>query len=234
MHILVADNDPLSIKLTTFLLQSSSYTVSVANTGYETLEHVRADQPDLVILDIYLPDLDGFAVCRHIRQSGDTPILFLTASSDLADRVNGLQSGADDYLTKPYEPIELLARIEAVLRRHNGDMVLPLTRLRQGDLTLDPVDLKVHFRDGRSADLTPIEFRLLYYFMKNTGRVLSTEQILDKVWRYDDGNGNNLVAVYIRRLRSKIERDMRHPRYITTLQSLGYRFDATESASSPT
>jgi DNA-binding response OmpR family regulator len=234
MHILVADNDPLSTKLTSFLLQSSGYTIGVARNGYEALDRLRSEEPDLVLLDIYLPDMDGFAVCRHIRQVAEMPILFLTASTDLADRIKGLQSGADDYLTKPFEPIELLARIEAILRRHNGDMVLPLTRLRQGDMTLDPVDLKVYFRDGRSVDLTPIEFRLLYYFMKNTGRILSADQILSKVWRYDDGNGNNLVAVYIRRLRAKIERDIRHPRYITTLQSLGYRFETQESVVSTT
>ena len=225
MHILVADPDQLSVKVTTFLLQSSGYTVHVARNQSEALAILECEPPDLILLDIYLPDQDGFITCRRIRQDIQTPIIFLTASPLLADRVQGLQSGADDYITKPFEPIELLARIEAVLRRRNSDMVLPLSRLRHGDLTLDPIELKAIFRDGRMADLTPIEFRLLYYLVKNAGRVISADQILSKVWRYDDGNGNNLVAVYIRRLRSKIERDMRKPHYITTLQSLGYRFE---------
>lgn len=225
MHILVVDPDHLSAKLTTFLLQSSGYTVHIARNERELFAGVASDPPDLILLDIYLPDRDGFAVCRQLRQELETPIIFLSASPLLADRVQGLQSGADDYVTKPFEPIELLARVEAVLRRRHSDALLPLARLRQGDLILDPIELKATFRDGRMADLTPIEFRLLYYLVKNAGHILSTDQILHKVWRYDDGGGNNLVAVYIRRLRSKIERDMRKPRYITTLQSIGYRFE---------
>jgi DNA-binding response OmpR family regulator len=225
MHILVVDPDHLSAKLTTFLLQSSGYTVQVARNEIELIDMMEIEPPDLILLDIYLPDQDGFVVCQRLRQRIETPIIFLTASPLLADRVQGLHAGADDYVTKPFEPIELLARIEVVLRRRHSDMLLPLARLRHGDLTLDPIELKALFRDGRMADLTPIEFRLLYYLVKNAGRILSADQILSKVWRYDDGSGNNLVAVYIRRLRNKIERDMRRPRYITTLQSLGYRFE---------
>jgi DNA-binding response OmpR family regulator len=226
MHILVADDDRLSVKLTTFLLESSGYSVSTVCTGQEALKAFDYGEPDLVLLDVELPNIHGFEVCRQIRRSSDVPIVFLSAHNQLAERVQGLQIGADDYIGKPFEPLELLARIEAVLRRRDTDTVVPLARLRQGDITLDPVEHKAFLANGRMADLTPIEFRLLYYLMKNAGRVLSADQILNKVWRYEDGSGNNLVAVYIRRLRAKIEHDVKHPRYIITLPNLGYRFEA--------
>jgi DNA-binding response OmpR family regulator len=225
MHILVADDDQLSVKLTTFLLTSSGYSVSSVTNGQDTVRAFERGEPDLLLLDVNLPAMSGFDVCRQIRRTSDVPIIFLSGCSQLQDRVHGLQIGGDDFLAKPFEPLELLARIEAVLRRRDSDTVVPLARLRQGDLTLDPVEHKAFFTDGRSVDLTPIEFRLLYYLMKNAGRVLSADQILDKVWRYDDGGGNNLVAVYVRRLRAKIERDMRRPHYIVTLPNLGYKFD---------
>ena len=138
--------------------------------------------------------------------------------------MTGLQIGGDDYLVKPFEPAELLARVEAVLRRRNSDLVNPVTRISQGPLTLDPIEHTVLFEDGRSVVLTPIEFRLLYYLMQNTGRVLSASQILSKVWGYDYEGESNLVAVYIRRLRAKIEPDIDTPRHIITVRNLGYKF----------
>jgi DNA-binding response OmpR family regulator len=212
------------------LLDSSGYTVSNASSGPDVLVALDRDHPDLILLDVELPQMGGFDVCRHIRRISDVPIMFVTAHSTLEERVKGLQMGADDYVAKPFEPLELLARIEAVLRRRESESVVPLARLRQGDLTLDPIEHKAFFADGRAVDLTPIEFRLLYYLMKNAGRVLSADQILSKVWRYEDGGGNNLVAVYIRRLRHKIEQDIKQPRYITTLPNMGYRFEVVRSA----
>ena len=133
--------------------------------------------------------------------------------------------GGDDYLVKPFEPSELLARVEAVLRRRNSDMLNPSARLNSGDITLDPVEHKVLFNDGRTVELTPLEFRLLYYLMKNAGRVLSTSQILSKVWGYDYEGESNLVAVYIRRLRTKIEPGVEPPRHVVTVRNLGYKFE---------
>ncbi|GAB4117635.1 MAG: response regulator transcription factor [Roseiflexaceae bacterium] len=227
MHILLADDDRMSVKLTTFLLESSGYTVTGVSNGQAALDAFANAAPDLVLLDVDMSGIDGFDVCRQIRTFSDVPIMFLSGRSELSCRVHGLQIGGDDYLVKPYEPIELLARIEVLLRRRDHDGVVPFARLRIGDMVLDPVEHKVVFVDGRSTELTPVEFRLLYYLMKNAGRVLSPDQILNKVWQ-DEGGGTNLVAVYIRRLRSKIEADVQRPRYITTLPNLGYRFEARQ------
>lgn len=225
MQILIADDDRLSAKLTRYLLESSGYSVITAHDGPETIKGFDQRDPDLVLLDIELPSISGFDICRQIRRMSDVPIIFLSARSHLQDRVLGLQIGADDYMSKPFEPLELLARIEAVLRRRDSDTLIPLARLKQGELAIDPIEHKVQFAGGRTVELTPIEFRLLYYLMKNAGRVLSADQILHKVWRYDDDSSNNLVAVYIRRLRSKIELNIKSPRYIITLPNLGYKFE---------
>jgi len=224
MEILVADDDPASVKLTSFLLEDAGYKVIKAYDAASVLQAVEQRSPDLVLLDVGMPKVNGFDICRQIRRISDVPIIFVTGSSQLQDRVTGLQIGGDDYLVKPFEPAELLARVEAVLRRRNSDLVNPVTRISQGPLTLDPIEHTVLFEDGRSVVLTPIEFRLLYYLMQNTGRVLSASQILSKVWGYDYEGESNLVAVYIRRLRAKIEPDIDAPRYIITVRNLGYKF----------
>ncbi len=226
MYILVADDDLPSVKLTAFILEEAGYKVIKAYDGPSILQSVEQYNPDLILLDVMMPKTNGFDVCRQIRRTSDVPIIFLSARSQLQDRVTGLQIGGDDYLVKPFEPSELLARVEAVLRRRNSDMLNPSARLSLGDLTLDPVEHKVLFADGRIVELTPLEFRLLYYLMKNAGRVLNTGQILSKVWGYDYEGESNLVAVYIRRLRTKIERDPEHPRYVLTVRNLGYKFEA--------
>lgn len=225
MHILVADDDIPSVKLTSFVLEEAGYRVCKAYDVQSILQAVDLHNPDLILLDVMMPKSNGFDICRQIRRSSDIPIIFLSGRSQLQDRVMGLQLGGDDYLVKPYEPSELLARVEAVLRRRNSDLLNPSTRLSQGDFTLDPVEHKVFFTDGRSVELTPLEFRLLYYLMKNTGRILNVSQILNKVWGYDYEGESNLVAVYIRRLRTKIEHDPEHPRYVITMRNLGYKFE---------
>jgi len=224
MEILVADDDLASVKLTSFLLEDAGYKVIKAYDATGVLQAVEQRSPDLVLLDVGMPKMSGFDICRQIRRISDVPIIFVTGSGQLQDRVTGLQIGGDDYLVKPFEPAELLARVEAVLRRRNSDLVNPVTRISQGPLTLDPIEHTVLFEDGRSVVLTPIEFRLLYYLMQNTGRVLSASQILSKVWGYDYEGESNLVAVYIRRLRAKIEPDIDEPRHIITVRNLGYKF----------
>lgn len=225
MHILVADDDIPSVKLTSFVLEEAGYRVYKAYDAGSILQSVEQHNPDLILLDVMMPKSSGFDVCRQIRRTSDVPIIFLSGRSQLQDRVMGLQIGGDDYLVKPFEPSELLARVEAVLRRRNSDMLNPSSRLSQGGLTLDPVEHKVVFED-RSVELTPLEFRLLYYLMKNSGRVLNTSQILSKVWGYDYEGESNLVAVYIRRLRTKIESDPEHPQHVITVRNLGYKFEA--------
>lgn len=224
MEILVADDDLASVKLTSFLLEDAGYRVIKAYDATGVLQAVEQRSPDLVLLDVGMPKVSGFDICRQIRRMSDVPIIFVTGSGQLQDRVTGLQIGGDDYLVKPFEPAELLARVEAVLRRRNSDMVNPVTRISQGPLTLDPIEHTVLFEDGRSVVLTPIEFRLLYYLMQNSGRVLSPSQILSKVWGYDYEGESNLVAVYVRRLRAKIEPDGESPRHIITVRNLGYKF----------
>ncbi|MEN9935419.1 MAG: hypothetical protein RLZZ387_1998 [Chloroflexota bacterium] len=225
MHILVADDDLPSVKLTSYLLEEAGYQVVKAYDGPSILQSIEQHNPDLVLLDVMMPKASGFDICRQIRRTSDVPIIFLSARSQLQDRVMGLQIGGDDYLIKPFEPSELLARVEAVLRRRNSDMLNPSVRLSQGDITLDPVEHKVLFSTGRTVELTPLEFRLLYYLMKNSGRVLNTSQILSKVWGYDYEGESNLVAVYIRRLRTKVEEDPERPRHVITVRNLGYKFE---------
>ncbi len=225
MHILVADDDLPSVKLTSYLLEEAGYQVVKAYDGSTIVQSVEQYNPDLVLLDVTMPKANGFDICRQIRRTSDVPIIFLTGRSQLQDRVMGLQIGGDDYLVKPFEPSELLARVEAVLRRRNSDMLNPSIRLSQGDITLDPVEHKVLFADNRTVELTPLEFRLIYYLMKNSGRVLNTSQILSKVWGYDYEGESNLVAVYIRRLRTKIETVPEQPRHVITVRNLGYKFE---------
>jgi DNA-binding response OmpR family regulator len=225
MHILVADDDIPSVKLTSFVLEEAGYRVYKVYDAQNILQAVEQHNPDLILLDVMMPRSDGFEICRQIRRNSDVPIIFLSGRSLLQDRVMGLQIGADDYLVKPYEPSELLARVEAVLRRRNSDMLNPSSRLSQGEITLDPVEHKVIFTNNRTIELTPLEFRLLYYLMKNSGRILNITQILNKVWGYDYEGESNLVAVYIRRLRTKIEEDPEHPRHVITVRNLGYKFE---------
>jgi DNA-binding response OmpR family regulator len=225
MQILVADDDINNVKLAAFLLEEAGYRVIKAHDGQKVLGLIDEHQPDLILLDVSMPGMNGFEVCQQIRRASDVPIIFLTAHSQLSDRIKGLQIGGDDYLIKPFEPSELLARIEAVLRRSNSESLAPSSRISQGDLTLDPVEHKVIFTDGRVISLTPLEFRLLYYLMKNAGRILNSSQILSKVWGYDFEGESNLVAVYVRRLRTKVEREPEHPRHIITMRNLGYKFE---------
>ncbi|MBO9312242.1 MAG: response regulator transcription factor [Chloroflexus sp.] len=225
MNILVVDDDIQNAKMTSFLLEEAGYRVFRVHDPSNILQVIEQHNPDLILLDIMMPKMDGFEVCRQIRRNSDIPIIFLSARTYLQDRVMGLQIGGDDYLVKPFEPSELLARVEAVLRRRNADVLNTSTRLSQGNITLDPVEHKVLFTDGRVVELTPLEFRLLYYLMKNSGRILNVSQILTKVWGYDYEGESNLVAVYIRRLRTKVEEDPDHPRHVITVRNLGYKFE---------
>jgi DNA-binding response OmpR family regulator len=225
MNILVVDDDIQNAKMTSYLLEEAGYRVFRVHDPSNIMQGLEQQNPDLIRLDIMMPKMDGFEVCRQIRRNSDIPIIFLSARTYLQDRVMGLQIGGDDYLVKPFEPSELLARVEAVLRRRNADVLNTSTRLSQGNITLDPVEHKVLFTDGRVVELTPLEFRLLYYLMKNAGRILNVSQILTKVWGYDYEGESNLVAVYIRRLRTKVEEDPDHPRHVITVRNLGYKFE---------
>jgi len=226
MRVLVVDDDPPSVKMISFLLREEGYEVSSADNGKAALELVERDPPDLVILDVMMPHIDGFEVCRRIRQKLDIPIIFLSAKGETVDKVTGLQLGADDYLAKPFEPAELLARVRAVMRRVEAFASEEAqARLTVGDITLEPVSNQVVFADGRRVDLTPIEFRLLHCLMRNAGRILSHDLLMNAVWGYDYEGYSNQIAVYVHRLRLKIEEDPEHPKYLLTARGLGYKFE---------
>lgn len=227
MRILVVDDDPPSVKMTAFLLREEGYEVITADNGRKALELMQSSAPDLVIMDVMMPHIDGLEVTRRIRQTMDVPIIILSAKGETADKVTGLEVGADDYLAKPFEPSELIARVKAVLRRaetfNMGDMQ---SSLAVGDLRLDPMGYRIiRASDGREIELTPIEFRLLHVLMRNAGRVLNHDYLLSNAWGYDYEGYSNQIAVYMRRLRTKIEKDPANPEYLLTVRGLGYKFE---------
>jgi DNA-binding response OmpR family regulator len=226
LDVLIVDDDLYNLKLTSFLLEDSGYNVIKASNGSDALRAIQDQELDIILLDVEMPQINGFDLCREIRCVSSVPIIFVSGRDQLQDRVMGLQMGADDYLTKPFEPLELLARMGAVLRRWKMSLEAQSAKISQNGITLDPLTHIVTFGDNQTRDLTPIEFRLLYYLMQNAGRILSTDQILDNVWGYTDQSGRNLVAVYIRRLRSKFEAASEARERIRTVTKIGYCFDA--------
>ncbi len=227
MRILIVDDDRPSLKMTAFLLREEGYTVFTADNGIDALRMIDEKTPDLLVLDVMMPGMDGWEVTRQLRRSTNLPIIILSAKGETSDRVFGLDLGADDYLAKPFEPSELLARVRSVLRRAEAfTFGEPQSQLVVEGFHLDPVNNTVAFSGGRIIELTPIEFRLLHCLMRNNGRVLTHEQLLSTVWGYDYEGYSNQVAVYIRRLRSKLEPNPDDPRYILTARGLGYKFEA--------
>jgi len=216
-RVLVVDDDR---KITAALrrgLTYEGYTVDVANAGAEALAMVRDSHPDVVVLDIMMPGIDGLDVCRLIRRTNNVPILMLTAKDEVPDRVAGLDAGADDYLVKPFAFEELLARLRALLRRREPQKT---TELRFADLSLDTRS-RTATRGDRKIELTTTEYKLLEFFLSRPGEVLSRETILEKVWGYDFEGESNVLEVYVRYLRSKLE-CAGEPRLIHTIRGAGY------------
>src|SRR5689334_11912604 len=220
-RILTVEDDERIRTAVKLALEDEGWKVDEAETGEDALERFSQSPTDVVLIDIMLPGVDGFEVCRSIRRMSDVPIIMVTARNDTHDVVAGLEAGADDYLTKPFAPKELSARIRALLRR-----VRPVApgheRLVFGDLELIPEEGKV-LRGGSEVHLTKTEFRLLCELAENRGKVFSREELLDKVWGYDYFGDGRLVDVHIRRLRTKVEADPATPRHVVTVRGLGYR-----------
>ena len=222
-RLLVVEDEPgIAFALETDL-RSEGYDVDVVTTGDEALKRARSEPFDLVLLDVMLPGKDGFEVCREIRRAGvRTPIILLTAKSQEAEKVMGLELGADDYVTKPFSPRELRARIKAALRRaapESPDV------FRFGDSEVDFARCEVR-RGGTAIDLTALEFKLLSVFVRSRGRVLTREQLLDAAWGRDVSLNDRVVDNHIVSLRRKIEPDPARPRFLLNIRGLGYRFDA--------
>ena len=226
MRILVVDDEPdvvESVRLG-FTLQWREVDVIGAADGEAALDAVEAEPPDIVLLDVGLPGLDGFETLKRIREFSDVPVVMLTARDDAMDKVKGLELGADDYVTKPFNHLELMARVKAVLRRH--DMPAPASRapsFRSGDLEMDFARQEVRLA-GERLELTPTEYNLLYHLVRNAGHVMTHATLLAKVWGREYVDEVDYVRVYIRRLRDKLGDDPDAPRFIRTERGLGYRF----------
>jgi two-component system OmpR family response regulator len=221
-HILVVDDEPSITELLSTALRYMGYQVTVASSGFAALEAAATAAPDLVVLDVMLPDIDGFEVCRRLRAARDfVPVIFLSARDAEDDRVTGFIRGGDDYVTKPFSLEELTLRIGALLRRVRGspdDDPTP-ARLRYRDLEMDE-DRHQVWRAGTEIALSPTEFRLLRYFLLNPERVLSKQQILDHVWQYDFNGEDNVVETYVSYLRRKL--DTVEPKLLRTVRGFGY------------
>lgn len=221
--ILVVDDELTLLNTVRAYLEDEGYHVQTANDGRMALLTFRSFQPDLVVLDIMLPEIDGLEVLRQIRQTSEVYVIMLTARADETDKVVGLTVGADDYVTKPFSPRELVARIKAALRRlgtahgQNLELVSRCVRLDS--------DARLAWKNDQPLDLTPIEFDLLHTLMRHHGRVLSREQLLEQVWGYDYYGDDRVVDVHIGRLRKKLEGDPAEPDLIATVWGAGYRFE---------
>jgi DNA-binding response OmpR family regulator len=223
-RILVVDDEPDLVHAVRLYLEMEGYLVFAASNGYEALEKVTEKLPDLVVLDVMMPEMDGFETLKRIREAHTVPIIMLTVRGEEADKVRGLQLGADDYVTKPFSQRELLSRIQAVLRRSEMPPLAPKTQIVvDGDLAIDFARNEVAVR-GRQVSLTPTEHRLLYHLVSNPGRVLTYETLLAKVWGYEYREEAHYVRLYVNYLRQKIEPDPAHPKYVLTERGLGYRF----------
>lgn len=217
--ILIVDDEPKIVRLVADYLASAGFGVTTAASGDEALMRVRTERPDLVVLDLGLPHLDGLDVTRAIRRNGDLPIIMLTARDDETDRIIGLELGADDYVTKPFSPRELVARVRAVLRRRAG---AGGEQLRAGDLVLDVPRMKVT-RAGKLVELTATEFALLAAMARQPGRVFTRSQLLDAVHGVAFEAYERAIDAHVKNIRRKLEPDPRSPRYLLTVYGVGYR-----------
>lgn len=225
-RILIIEDDQKTARLVELYLQKDGYRVAVASNGREGLELARWMKPDLAILDLMLPEMDGLEVCRHIRTESDTPIIMLTAKSTENDKLEGLYTGADDYVTKPFSPRELVARVRAVLRR------VTVSPEDLADVTAD--DLTISFarhevtRAGKRIDLTPTEFSLLGLLVRNPRRVFTRLQLVERIFGFDYTGMERTIDVHVANLRRKIEPDPSRPRYVKTVFGVGYKYDGVD------
>lgn len=225
MKILVVDDEALLVKGIRFNLQNEGYEVITGSNGLEAVQKVQTQKPDLVVLDVMMPQMDGMTACGKIREFSDVPIILLTAKNDDMDKLMGFDHGADDYITKPFNILELKARIRALLRRVSsaGIKAAPSSDLAIGNITLD-LDGRNAYRNGTLVDLTAKEFDVIEFLMRNPNHVYSREALLDTIWAYEYRSDIRTVDVHIRRLREKLEETPAEPKYILTKWGVGYYF----------
>lgn len=226
MNILIVDDEKEIAELIGVYLQNEGYNTVKCTNGRDALEIIKNEVFDLAVLDVMLPDVDGFVLCSEIRKNHNYPIIMLTAKTDFADRISGLTLGADDYVTKPFNPLELTARIKAQIRRYK--------QYNEGSEKSDIIEISgleinnsTHICTlyGEPVALTPIEFKILRHLMENAGRVVSTQEIFEKVWGEDYLDSNNTVMVHIRRTREKLKEKPRNPKFIKTVWGVGYKIE---------
>ena len=223
MKILVVDDEDLLVKGIRFNLQNDGYEVITGSNGLEAIEQAKNKKPDLIILDVMMPQMDGLNACAKIREFSDVPIIMLTAKTDDMDKLMGFEQGADDYLTKPFNILELKARIRSLLRRSGRQQETRSATVTIGSITLD-LDGRNAYKDGVLADLTAKEFDVIEFLMRNANRVYSREALLDTLWAYEYRSDIRTVDVHIRRLREKLESNPAEPQYIMTKWGVGYYF----------
>ncbi len=223
MKILVVDDEELLVKGIRFNLQNDGYTVITGSNGLEAIAAARNEYPDLVVLDVMMPEMDGLTACSMIREFSNVPIILLTAKSDDMDKLMGFDNGADDYLTKPFNILELKARIRALLRRSGSEKSAVPSTLTIGNITLDP-DGRNAYKSGVLVELTAKEFDVIEFLMRNANRVYSREALLDTVWADEYRSDIRTLDVHIRRLREKLEDNPADPQYIMTKWGVGYYF----------
>ncbi len=235
-HVLVVDDERTIREVVRRYLELDGFTVTEAETGPQALDILHDTQPDLIVLDIMLPGVDGFAITRKLRSpsdyvpmklNGDVPIIFLSARTEEVDRITGFEVGADDYVVKPFSPRELVARVKAVLRRSDIGAGSNEAPIDAGHLVLDPRSRTVTV-DGDDVTLTAKEFDLLWFLVRHPRQVFNRQQLLDNVWGYEFYGDESTVTVHVRRLREKIEPNPSEPAYIQTVWGIGYKFDAPE------
>jgi len=220
--ILVVDDEPTITDVVSRYLERAGYSTRVAGDGADALRIAGESRPDLVVLDLMLPGMDGLEVMRRLREHERVSVILLTAKGEHTDRIIGLRLGADDYVVKPFSPAELVARVDAVLRRVDNSPQLQ-EPIAFDDLELDPVARRVTVR-GQEAQLTVREYDLLLHFVRHPGQVFSRDQLMDAVWQYSFYSDTSTVTVHVRRLRAKIEEDPSNPRWLQTVWGVGYRF----------
>ena len=223
-RILLVDDEPLIVKGLKFALESDGYETDSAGDGEQSLEKIQNGNFDLILLDVMLPKMSGIEVCQAVREKSDVPIIMLTAKGEDMDKILGLEYGADDYMTKPFNILEVKARIKTILRRAGAGKEAPRMEITAGDITIN-IKTRSDISHGEPVNLTVKEFDLLNLFMSNIGKIYSRDELLETIWGFDYIGDFRTVDVHIRRLREKIEKDSKKPKHIITVWGTGYRYE---------